>query len=243
MGWPATKETLLNQPCNGFTPGLSTWLAPTPCWWRSVMLQYWLVPPVDDGDGSGWRSVMSRKRSCNVDSLAPAGAASKGQQEEGLLQIERRRTLLIWGRIIILFAKCKTGQQHYGGKTLGLFVFLLLCFTKQSTIATHHGGGLTFLEFVFVFLCKTLQLVFACVCLCTCCGALLPHKMGVGWPSLSTTGCLRPSKEHRPCSSKFRVTLHSSQVLHFPSSVYNAFIQIFSMYFSYFVLHTIEPYE
>ena len=24
MGWPATKEALLHQPCNGFTPGLST---------------------------------------------------------------------------------------------------------------------------------------------------------------------------------------------------------------------------
>ena len=53
MGWAATKETLLNQPCNGFTPGLSTWQAPTTCWRRSVMLQYRLVPPVDDDDGSG----------------------------------------------------------------------------------------------------------------------------------------------------------------------------------------------
>ena len=65
-------------------------------------------------------------------------------------------------------------------KTLRLFVFLLLCNTKQNTIAAHHRGGLTFLDFVFVFLYKTLQLVFACVCLCTCCGALLPHKMGAG---------------------------------------------------------------
>ena len=40
-------------------------------------------------------------------------------------------------------------------KTLRLFVFLLLCNTKQNTIAAHHRGGLTFLDFVFVFLYKT----------------------------------------------------------------------------------------
>ena len=124
------------------------------------------------------------------------------------------------------------------------------CCAMQSKTRLLHTTGVGWPSLTLC-LCSCIKLynLFSRVCVCvhvsnTRYRALLPHKMGVGWPSLSTTGCLRPSKEHRPCcSSKFRVTLHSSQVPHFPSSVYNAFIQIFSMYFSYFVLHTIEPYE